>query len=87
MEVCISPPLSLSGVHPGAGSSNTLFYSNVYKAVNWIKVGKTKGRGKLGPPGKRTLPIKAIWLFLNFITIKGLDSYRFPLQRRYLIVQ
>jgi len=34
-----------------------------YKAANWICVGKTKGRGKLGPAGKQSVPIKDIWLF------------------------
>ena len=33
-----------------------------YKAANWICVGKTKGRGKLGPAGKQSVPIKDIWL-------------------------
>ncbi|MBL0700586.1 MAG: DUF4338 domain-containing protein [Desulfosarcina sp.] len=28
-----------------------------YKAANWINVGQTRGRGKLGPPGKRSVPI------------------------------
>ena len=34
-----------------------------YKAANWIYVGKTKGRGKLGPAGKQSVPIKDIWLY------------------------
>lgn len=34
-----------------------------YKAANWIYVGSTKGRGKLGPAGKRSVPIKDLWLF------------------------
>lgn len=34
-----------------------------YKAANWINVGKTKGRGKLGPAGKQSVPIKDIWLY------------------------
>ena len=34
-----------------------------YKAANWIKVGQTKGRGKLGPQGKISVPIKDVWVF------------------------
>jgi hypothetical protein len=38
------------------------FAGTCYKAANWIYVGKTKGRGKLGPAGKQSVPIKDIWL-------------------------
>ena len=34
-----------------------------YKAANWINIGQTKGRGKLGPPGKISVPIKDIWVY------------------------
>jgi len=34
-----------------------------YKAANWFYAGQTKGRGKLGPSGKISVPIKAIWLY------------------------
>jgi len=34
-----------------------------YKAANWRNVGQTKGRGKLGPPGKISVPIKDVWLY------------------------
>lgn len=34
-----------------------------YKAANWIKVGQTKGRGKLDTENKAKVPIKDIWLF------------------------
>ena len=34
-----------------------------YKAANWTYIGKTKGRGKLGPMGKQSVPIKDIWLY------------------------
>jgi hypothetical protein len=34
-----------------------------YKAANWQKVGETKGRGKLGPPGQISVPIKDIWVY------------------------
>jgi len=40
-----------------------LFTGTCYKAANWIKVGQTKGRGKLGPPGKISVPIKDIWVY------------------------
>lgn len=33
------------------------------KAANWIFVGKTKGRGKPGPTGEQSVPIKDIWLY------------------------
>jgi hypothetical protein len=39
------------------------FAGTCYKASNWIKVGKTKGRGKLGPAGKISVPIKDIWVY------------------------
>jgi hypothetical protein len=38
------------------------FKGTCYKAANWINVGQTKGRGKLGPAGKLSVPIKDIWL-------------------------
>lgn len=38
------------------------FAGTCYKAANWIYVGKTKGRGKLGPSGKQSVSIKDIWL-------------------------
>jgi hypothetical protein len=43
-----------------------------YKAANWCNVGQTKGRGKLGPPGKISVPIKDVWLYslnTNFRTL------------------
>jgi len=40
-----------------------LFTGSCYKATNWIKLGQTKGRGKLGPPGKISVPIKDIWVY------------------------
>lgn len=39
------------------------FTGTCYKAANWTYVGKTKGRGKLGPAGKQSVPIKDIWLY------------------------
>jgi len=39
------------------------FAGTCYKASNWIKVGVTKGRGKLGPMGKISVPIKDIWVY------------------------
>jgi len=39
-----------------------LFAGTCYKAANWINVGQTKGRGKLGPTGKIRVPIKDIWV-------------------------
>jgi Druantia protein DruA len=40
------------------------FAGTCYKAANWCNVGQTKGRGKLGPPGKISVPIKDVWLYL-----------------------
>jgi hypothetical protein len=48
------------------------FAGTCYKAGNWIRVGETKGRGKLGPMGKISVPIKDIWvspLNKNFRTL------------------
>ncbi len=39
------------------------FAGTCYKAANWNFVGKTKGRGKLGPSGKKSVPIKDIWVY------------------------
>ena len=39
------------------------FAGTCYKAANWIQVGQTKGRGKLGPAGKISVPIKDLWLY------------------------
>lgn len=39
------------------------FAGTCYKAANWTYVGKTKGRGKLGPAGKQSVPIKDLWLY------------------------
>lgn len=39
------------------------FEGTCYKAANWINVGETKGRGKLGPAGKVSVPIKNIRLY------------------------
>jgi hypothetical protein len=39
------------------------FRGTCYKAANWTCVGRTKGRGKLGPAKKITVPIKDIWLY------------------------
>lgn len=41
----------------------TRFRGTCYQAANWTHVGQTKGRGKLGPSGKQSVPIKAIWLY------------------------
>jgi hypothetical protein len=39
------------------------FLGTCYKAVNWIYVGQTKGRGKLDVHNKACLPPKDIWLY------------------------
>ncbi len=39
------------------------FKGTCYQAANWVHVGETKGRGKLGPAGKQSVPIKDLWLY------------------------
>ncbi len=39
------------------------FTGTCYRAANWHQVGITQGRGKLGPAGKQSVPIKDIWLY------------------------
>ena len=39
------------------------FAGTCYKASNWIHVGQTKGRGKLGPQGVQSVPFKEIFLY------------------------
>ena len=39
------------------------FTGTCYKASNWLYMGETKGRGKLGPAGKQSVPIKGLWLY------------------------
>ena len=39
------------------------FPGTCYKAANWIYLGKTQGRGKLGGHHTACLPIKSIWIY------------------------
>jgi hypothetical protein len=39
------------------------FKGTCYKAANWVHLGQTKGRGKLGPAGKHSVPIKDLWVY------------------------
>jgi hypothetical protein len=39
------------------------FTGACYRAANWLHVGQTQGRGKLGPSGKQSVPINNIWLY------------------------
>lgn len=39
------------------------FAGTCYLAANWNLCGQTKGRGKLGPAGKISVPIKDIWVY------------------------
>ncbi len=41
----------------------TRFLGACYRAANWIYLGQTQGRGKLGPAGKQSVPIKDIWVY------------------------
>ena len=48
------------------------FRGTCYNAANWNHLGQTKGRGKLGPPGIQSVPIKDIWIYpldRNFKTL------------------
>lgn len=48
------------------------FAGTCYRAANWIHVGQTKGRGKLGPFGLQSVPVKDIFLYplaRNFRTV------------------
>ena len=38
------------------------FQGTCYKAANWLYLGQTQGRGKLGPAGKQSVPIKDLWV-------------------------
>jgi hypothetical protein len=39
------------------------FAGTCHKAANWVHVGTTKCRGKLGPSGKQSVPVKDIRFF------------------------
>jgi hypothetical protein len=39
------------------------FQGTCYKAANWTCLGQTKGRGKLGPAGKQSVPIKDLLIY------------------------
>ena len=39
------------------------FRGTCYHAANWNHLGQTKGRGKLGPCGIQSVPIKDIWIY------------------------
>ena len=50
----------------------TRFRGTCYHAANWVRLGQTKGRGKLGPHGILGIPIKDIWVYpvdRNFKTL------------------
>jgi hypothetical protein len=39
------------------------FRGTCYNAANWVYLGQTQGRGKLGPAGKQSVPIKDLWVY------------------------
>ena len=39
------------------------FTGTCYKVANWLYMGEAKGRGKLGPAGKQSVPITGLWLY------------------------
>ena len=39
------------------------FKGTCYRAANWIHVGQTKGRGKLGQINQPPLPVKLVFLY------------------------
>ncbi len=48
------------------------FEGTCYKAANWIYLGQTKGRGKLGVSGKQSVPIKDLWVYPLNTTFRAL---------------
>ena len=46
-----------------SGKGIPRFTGTCYRAANWLHVGQTQGRGKLGPSGKQSVPIKDVWLY------------------------
>ncbi len=54
------------GIHPVLLETfveKNRFHGTCYRAANWIYLGQTQGRGKLGPAGKQSVPIKDIWVY------------------------
>lgn len=41
----------------------TRFEGTCYRAANWLRVGQTRGRGKLDRRHRHDLPVKDIWLY------------------------
>jgi len=39
------------------------FKGTCYRAANWTCLGPTQGRGKLGPSGRQSVPIKDLWVY------------------------
>jgi hypothetical protein len=39
------------------------FQGTCYKAANWIRLGETKGRGKLDTHNQCGLPVKSVWIY------------------------
>jgi hypothetical protein len=39
------------------------FAGTCYRAANWLCVGQTQGRGKLGDHRIGQVPIKAVWVY------------------------
>jgi len=39
------------------------FRATCYQAANWVYVGKTQGRGKLGDHRLGQVPVKTVWLY------------------------
>jgi len=54
------------GIHPVLLETfveKNRFHGTCYRAANWIYLGQTQGRGKLGSAGKQSVPIKDIWVY------------------------
>ncbi len=54
------------------------FEGTCYKAANWVNVGMTKGRGKLGPSGIQSVPIKGILVYPMDINFKKILNTELP---------
>lgn len=42
---------------------STRFEGTCYRAANWLRVGQTRGRGKLDRQHRHGLPVKDVWLY------------------------
>ncbi len=63
VTIAMGRALSLQACFARSVVEKYRFKGTCDQAANWVYVGKTKGRGKLGPAGKQSVPIKDLWLY------------------------